>query len=108
MEHDDLSSRKLLVHVEKIIGTWFKKSGLRNKVILATKVAGPGDYTKHIRKNLSFKKEHINEAVNKSLERLNTDYIDLYQLHWPEKSPIPLVKGILNLLLMILGLKILN
>ena len=70
---------------EKIIGTWFKKSGLRNKVILATKVAGPGDYTKHIRKNLSFKKEHINEAVNKSLERLNTDYIDLYQLHWPER-----------------------
>ena len=70
---------------EKIIGTWFKKSGLRNKVILATKVAGQGDYNKHILKNLSFKKEHINEAINKSLERLNSDYIDLYQLHWPER-----------------------
>ena len=70
---------------ERIIGTWFKKSGHRDKVILATKVAGPGDYTKHIRENLSFKKAHINEAINKSLKRLKTDYIDLYQLHWPER-----------------------
>ena len=39
---------------ERIVGTWFKKTGHRDKIILATKVAGPGDYTKHIRKNLSF------------------------------------------------------
>ena len=71
---------------ERIIGSWFKKRNNRNEVILATKVAGPGEYTKHIRKNLSFKKTHINEAINNSLRRLKTDYIDLYQLHWPERT----------------------
>ena len=71
---------------ERILGTWFKKTGHRDKIILASKVAGPGDYTKHIRKNLSFSKEHIDEAVHLSLKRLQTDYIDLYQLHWPERS----------------------
>jgi aryl-alcohol dehydrogenase-like predicted oxidoreductase len=71
---------------ELIMGTWFKKTGNREKVILASKVAGPGDYTQHIRENLSFRKEHIDEAVHKSLKRLQTDYIDLYQLHWPERD----------------------
>lgn len=71
---------------ERIIGTWFKKSGNRDKIILATKVAGPGDYTKHIRKNLSYKKAHIDQAIDNSLKRLQTDYIDLYQLHWPERK----------------------
>ena len=71
---------------ESILGTWFKKTGHRDKIILASKVAGPGSYTKHIRKNLSFKKAHIDEAVEKSLKRLQTDYIDLYQLHWPERN----------------------
>lgn len=71
---------------ERILGTWFKKTGHRDKIILASKVAGPGDYTKHIRKNLSFSKEHIDEAVHLSLKRLQTDYIDLYQLHWPERD----------------------
>ena len=71
---------------ERIIGNWFQQSGKRDQVILASKVAGPGDYTKHIRENLSFSKAHINEAINKSLKRLKTDYIDLYQLHWPERN----------------------
>ena len=71
---------------ETIIGTWLKKTGHRDKIILASKVAGPGSYTNHIRKNLSFKKAHIDEAVEKSLKRLQTDYIDLYQLHWPERN----------------------
>lgn len=71
---------------ERIMGTWFKKTGKRSEVILASKVAGPGDYTKHIREHLSFKKAHIDEAVHQSLKRLQTDYIDLYQLHWPERD----------------------
>ena len=68
----------------KIIGTWFKKTGNREKVILASKIAGPGDYTAHIR-TTGFV-EGIKEAVDKELKRLQTDYIDLYQLHWPERS----------------------
>jgi aryl-alcohol dehydrogenase-like predicted oxidoreductase len=71
---------------ERIIGNWFQQSGKRDQVILASKVAGPGDYTKHIRENLSFSKAHINEAIDNSLKRLKTDYIDLYQLHWPERN----------------------
>lgn len=69
---------------ERIIGDWFKKTGKRDKVVLGTKIAGPGDYTAHIRTN-GFSPEAIKDAVNKSLERLQTDYIDLYQLHWPER-----------------------
>jgi len=69
---------------ERIIGRWFEKTGNRDKVVLATKIAGPGDYTAHIRTN-GFSKDALNEAVNNSLKRLKTDYIDLYQLHWPER-----------------------
>jgi len=70
---------------ERIIGNWFTKSGNRDKVVLATKIAGTGDYTAHIR-TTGFSKEALNEAVNNSLKRLQTDYIDLYQLHWPERE----------------------
>ncbi len=70
---------------ERIIGNWFTKTGNRDKVVLATKIAGPGDYTAHIRKN-GFSKEALNAAVNNSLKRLRTDYLDLYQLHWPERD----------------------
>ena len=69
---------------EKIIGTWFKKTGLRDKIILASKIAGPGAYTKHIR-STGFSKDALVEALDQSLKRLQTDYIDLYQLHWPER-----------------------
>ena len=71
---------------DRIIGSWFKKTGNRDKVILASKVAGPGEYTKHIREDLSFRKEHIDSAIDKGLKRLQTDYIDLFQLHWPERK----------------------
>jgi len=71
---------------EKIIGSWFKKSGKRNKIVLASKITGPGKAMAHIRPNLGFSKEALNEALGKSLKRLQTDYIDLYQLHWPERN----------------------
>jgi aryl-alcohol dehydrogenase-like predicted oxidoreductase len=70
---------------ERIIGTWFKKTGNRDKVILASKIAGGGDYTAHIRKD-GFSKKGITEAIENSLQRLQTDYIDLYQLHWPSRG----------------------
>ena len=69
----------------KVIGTWLKKTGNREKVILASKIAGNGDYTAHIR-TTGFSKQSIKDAVDNELERLQTDYIDLFQLHWPERE----------------------
>lgn len=69
----------------KIIGTWFKKTGNRDKIILASKIAGPGDYTAHIRTG-GFTPQGILDAVNGELKRLQTDYIDLFQVHWPDRQ----------------------
>ena len=69
---------------ERIIGNWLTNKKNREKIILATKIAGPGDYTAHIRKT-GFRGNSIDDAINASLKRLKTDYIDLYQLHWPER-----------------------
>jgi len=69
---------------ERIIGNWLSSRNNREKIILASKIAGPGDYTAHIRKT-GFKGSSIEDAINGSLKRLKTDYLDLYQLHWPER-----------------------
>ncbi len=70
---------------ETIIGNWLQKRGCREKVILATKITGPG--MAHIRGGLSIPTpENIRDAVSGSLKRLQTDYIDLYQIHWPERK----------------------
>ena len=72
---------------EEVIGTWMRARGNRDQVILATKVAGPGDRFEFIRDgNPRFTKWHIDQAIDASLERLGTDYVDLYQLHWPERE----------------------
>ena len=65
---------------ERIIGNWLESRKTRDKIVLASKIAGPGDYTAHIRKT-GFKGNSIEEAINGSLERLKTDYIDLIYLH---------------------------
>jgi len=70
---------------EEIIGNWFQKRNNRKKIILASKIAGPG--LKWIRGGGDqFSPKSIEEALNNSLRRLKTDYIDLYQLHWPERN----------------------
>jgi len=69
---------------EKIIGSWFKNTGNRDKIVLASKIAGKAGFSEHIRKNV-FTDAALIEAVEGSLRRLGTDYIDLYQLHWPER-----------------------
>ena len=70
---------------EVMIGNWFEKRKNRDKIILASKVAGPGcDWIRGGGNN--FDEKRIGEAIDGSLKRLKTDYIDLYQLHWPERS----------------------
>ena len=79
------AEEKTYAETERIIGNWFQKTGNRKKVVLASKIAGAGDYTAHIRTN-GFSPDALKDAVNQSLKRLKTDYIDLYQLHWPERT----------------------
>ncbi len=71
---------------EKIIGAWIKERKNRDRYYLATKVTGPSAGLSYISDNLGFSKSRILEAIDKSLKSLNTDYIDLYQLHWPERN----------------------
>jgi len=70
---------------ERFIGSWLKNQK-REDLVVATKVAGPNPGMSYIRNNMGFSEASIRDAVNKSLQRLQTDYIDLYQLHWPERS----------------------
>ena len=69
---------------ETIIGNWFKQRGSRDKVILASKITGPG--LAWIRDGDIINRENIVKAVEDSLARLQTDYIDLYQMHWPNRG----------------------
>ena len=73
---------------EQYIGTWLKQRSDRDKIILASKVAGPGrkEALGHLRDGPRLSKEHILQACDASLKRLQTDYIDLYQVHWPSRS----------------------
>ncbi|HEU4825112.1 MAG TPA: aldo/keto reductase, partial [Dongiaceae bacterium] len=72
---------------ERIVGTWFASRKRRDKVVLATKIIGPDSRFTSIRGGDNrFDRRNITAAIDASLARLKTDYIDLYQLHWPERS----------------------
>ncbi|ELM3740024.1 NADP(H)-dependent aldo-keto reductase [Yersinia ruckeri] len=72
---------------EQYIGSWLKARGCREKIILASKVSGPNrGNDQPIRPGMALDRKNIRAALDASLKRLNTDYLDLYQLHWPQRE----------------------
>lgn len=72
---------------ERVIGTWLKARGRRDRVVIATKVAGPDERLDFIRDGKPrLNRRHMEQALDDSLKRLQTDYVDLYQLHWPDRD----------------------
>lgn len=73
---------------EEIVGAWIKERGLREQIVLASKVTGRGDNNagmEHVRGGPRLSREHVLAACEGSLQRLQTEVIDLYQVHWPER-----------------------
>ncbi|MBW4935745.1 NADP(H)-dependent aldo-keto reductase [Marinobacter sp. F4206] len=71
---------------ETCLGNWLAKRGRRDDLVIASKVAGPGNGLTYLRNGPRLTRAHIREACDASLQRLKTDYIDLYQVHWPDRN----------------------
>ncbi len=75
---------------ESIIGAWLQARKCRDQVVLATKITGPAPFLPHIRGgDFRHDRRQIEEALDASLKRLGTDYVDLYQIHWPDRLAVP-------------------
>ena len=70
---------------EQYIGSWLTKRGQRDDLVIATKACGPGEWVNYFRGGPRHMKAHLEAAIDASLARLQTDYVDLYQLHWPDR-----------------------
>ena len=71
---------------ESYLGNWLAKRGRRDDLVIASKVAGPGNGLGYLRDGPRLTRDHIRQACEDSLRRLKTDYIDLYQVHWPDRN----------------------
>lgn len=71
---------------ETYLGNWLARRGQRDDLVITSKVAGPGNGLSYLRNGPRLTRNHIIEACDASLKRLQTDYIDLYQLHWPDRN----------------------
>ncbi|MFW5825515.1 MAG: NADP(H)-dependent aldo-keto reductase [Marinobacter sp.] len=71
---------------EQYLGNWLARRGRRDDLVIASKVAGPGNGLTYLRNGPRLTREHIRQACEASLKRLQTDYIDLYQVHWPDRN----------------------
>ncbi|MEL0320516.1 MAG: NADP(H)-dependent aldo-keto reductase [Gammaproteobacteria bacterium] len=70
---------------EQYIGSWLNQRGRRDDLVIATKACGPGEWVNYFRGGPRHTKDHLEAAIDASLARLQTDYVDLYQLHWPDR-----------------------
>ena len=70
---------------EQYIGSWLNQRGQRDDLVIATKACGPGEWVNYFRGGPRHTKAHLDAAIDASLARLQTDYVDLYQLHWPDR-----------------------
>jgi aryl-alcohol dehydrogenase-like predicted oxidoreductase len=71
---------------ETYLGNWLARRGKRDDLVIASKVAGPGNGLGYLRGGPRLTRDHIRQACEDSLKRLQTDYIDLYQVHWPDRN----------------------
>lgn len=71
---------------ETIIGNWLEKRGKRDDLVIATKIVGPAERFPYVRGGPRLTRDQIFTAIDASLSRLKTDYVDLYQLHWPDRN----------------------
>jgi aryl-alcohol dehydrogenase-like predicted oxidoreductase len=70
---------------EAYLGSWLRRRGRRDELVIASKAAGPGDWVGHIRGGPRLDRAHLTEALEDTLRKLGTDYLDLYQIHWPAR-----------------------